>query len=330
MTNKILVTGHKGFLGKYLFKILKKNKNNYVIGKDINLYTNKRNYKNNFTKTTKKEFKNIDIIVHLAGISTNYDPNKKIYKKLSFKANYFDTLKFAKLARKSGVKKFIFASSTSVYGNKKNRNVTEKSELSPFTSYGKSKKKAEEELIKISNSNFKVIILRMVTLFGISKRMRFDLLINNLVASYILKKRIILSSDGSKIRPQIHLKDAALVYNFFIKNSINNNYIVLNVGRYDYNLTVGQIARKIARVFKCKVEYGKKDLDKRSYKVSFKKLNNYLCFEQSKNTIEKSAKEIKLKYDVKNKKKYLKKKIFYNLSSIKYLIKKNEIKNIIK
>jgi nucleoside-diphosphate-sugar epimerase len=329
MKNKILVTGHKGFLGKYLFKILKNNKNNYVIGKDINLYGNKRNYKNNFIKTTKKEFKNINIIVHLAGISTNYDPNKNIYKKLSFKANYFDTLKFANLAKENGVKKFIFASSTSVYGDKNNKVVSESSKLFPTTSYGKSKKKIEKRLIKISSPNFKVIILRMATLFGISERMRFDLLINNLVASYIVNKRIILLSDGTKIRPQIDLKDASIVYDFFIKNEINQNYIVLNVGRNDYNLKISQIARKLAKVFKCKIEYGKNDLDKRSYKVSFKKLNMYLSLKKNKNTIERSARAIKFKYRNKNKL-YFNNEKFYNLSTIKRFIKSKEIRNLIK
>ena len=272
---------------------------------------------------------NISTIIHLAGISTNYDPNEKIYKKLSNKANYHDTLKLAKLAKKNGIQKFIFASSTSVYGDKKNKIVTEKSKLSPTTSYGKSKKNIEEKLIKMADQNFKVIILRMVTLFGVSKRMRFDLLVNNLITSYLINKKIILSSDGVKIRPQIDLKDAALVYEFFIKNEIKQNFIILNVGRDDYNLTVGKIAKKIANVFKCKVEYGKKDRDKRSYKVSFKKLNKYISFENSKNTIEKTANDIKNKYCMRSKV-FFKNKYYYNLDSITFLIKNKEINHLFK
>ena len=78
----------------------------------------------------------------------------------------------------------------------------------------------------------------MVTLFGISQRMRFDLLVNNLIVSYLLHNKIILSSDGIKIRPQIDLKDATLAYEYFLKNDIKENYIILNVGKNDYNLTV--------------------------------------------------------------------------------------------
>ena len=327
MRNKILITGHKGFLGKYLYDFLKK-KYKYVLGKDINLYSNNRSYKNNFIYTLNTDMKKIGTIIHLAGISTNYDPNERIYKKLSYKANYHDTLVFAKLAKKSGIKKFIFASSTSVYGNKNNRIVNENSRLSPTTSYGKSKKNIEQKLIKMSDKNFKVIILRMATLFGYSKRMRFDLLINNLIASYIINKKIILSSDGKKIRPQIDLKDASSVYYYFTKNDIKQNFIILNVGRNDYNLSVGQIARKIANVFKCKVDYGKKDLDKRSYKVSFKKLNKYVSFEKSKNTIEKSARIIEAKYSKKNKL-FFNNKNFHNLSTVKNIILNKEIKNLL-
>lgn len=328
MKNKILITGHKGFLGSYLFKILKKNKNNLVKGKDIDLYSNRRKYRQNFIKTNIRELSKIDTIIHLAGISTNYDPNQNIYKKLSFKANYFDTLELAKKAKKNGIKKFMFASSTSVYGNKNNKIVTEKSSLSPTTSYGKSKKKIEEKLIRMSGPNFKVIILRMVTLFGISKRMRFDLLVNNLISSYITNKKIILTSDGMKIRPQIDLKDAAKVYAYFIKNEINSNYIVLNVGRHDYNLTVAQVAKKISKVLNSKIEFGKKDLDKRSYKVSFKKLNKFISFEKSKNSLEKNAKDLN-KIFKKRKKKFFQNKNFHNLLSIKNIIHKGEIKNLV-
>ena len=328
MKNKILVTGHKGFLGSFLYQYFKK-KYKSVVGKDINIYSNNRNYKNNFLKITNSELKKTDTIIHLAGISTNYDPNENIYKKLSFKANYQDTLNLAKLAKSNGVKKFIFASSTSVYGNKNNRLVTEKSKPSPTTSYGKSKKNIEEKLIKMADKDFKVIILRMVTLFGFSKRMRFDLLINNLIVSYLLNNKIILSSDGIKIRPQIDLVDATLAYEYFVNNDIKEDYIILNVGRNDYNLTVGQIARKIAKIFKCEVEYGKKDLDKRSYKVSFKKLNKYISYEKSKNTIEKNAKFIQLKYS-KRRRSIFSNKYLYNLDTIKYLIKSKEVKYLLK
>lgn len=328
MKNNILITGHKGFLGHYLYSYLKKNKKNKLIGKDIDLYTNNVNYKKHFLNTKKKELIKIDTIIHLAGISTNYDPKKKIYKKISYKNNYLDTIKLANLAKKFGVKKFIFASSTSVYGDKNNKKVNENEKLEPVTSYGKSKKYTEEKLKKISSNNFKVIILRMATLFGLSKRMRFDLLVNNLVLSYIKNGKIILLSDGKKIRPQVHIKDVVKVYDYFVNNEIDKNYLILNTGRDDLNLTVAQVAKKIASTLKCKIQYGKIDKDKRSYKVNFKKLSKYIKFNKKINTIEKNTIEIKKFY--KNKKiKFFQNKNFYNLNVLKYLIDKNEINKIL-
>ena len=234
------------------------------------------------------------------------------------KVNFKDTVSFAKLAKKAGVKKFIFASSTSVYGDKKNKLVSEKSKLSPTTSY-RSKALAEKHLIKLSNKSFKTILLRMVTLFGNSKRMRFDLLVNNLIASYIKNKKVILLSDGQKIRPQIHIKDVSKVYKYFIFNDIKQNSLILNVGRSDYNLTVGQIARKIAKVFKSKVQYGKKDNDKRSYRVSFQKFEKLKIIHNSRNSIENTA--VQINKSLKNKNiKFTDDKRYKNLDFMKYLI----------
>lgn len=328
MKINILITGHKGFLGSSLYKELKKKKIFNLIGLDTDIYTNNRKKSENFQKIKKEFLNKIDVIIHLAGVSTNYDPKGSIYKKISHKVNYLDTVGFAKEAKKAGVKKFIFASSTSVYGNKKNKLVNEQSKLSPTTSYGKAKANSEKELVKISSKDFKVIILRMVTLFGVSKRMRFDLLVNDLIASYFKNKKIVLSSDGKKIRPQVHIKDVSKVYDYFILNSIVKNNIVLNIGRDDYNLTVGQIARKISKKLNCQVEYGQDDKDKRSYKVSFKKLQKLKILKNSKNTIEQTVSDFKKIY-YKKKISYFEGKKFNNLEFMKYLIKNNTVKDIL-
>ena len=328
MKIRVLITGQKGFLGTCLWDLLKFNKKIKLYGCDNNIYSNKISTFNKFQNFKINDLKNIDLIIHLAGVSTNYDPKGKIYKKISNKVNFKDTISFAKIAKKAGVKKFIFASSTSVYGDKKNKLVSEKSKLSPTTSYGRSKSLAERHLVKLSNKNFKTILLRMVTLFGNSKRMRFDLLVNNLIASYIKYKKVVLLSDGQKIRPQIHIKDVSEVYKYFILNDIKQNNLILNVGRSDYNLTVGQIARKIAKVFKSKVQYGKKDKDKRSYRVSFKKFEKLKIINKTSNSIENTA--IKINKSFKNKNtKFMDNKKFKNLDFMKYLIGQKKINLII-
>ena len=135
-------------------------------------------------------------------------------------------------------------------------------------------------------------------------------------------------SDGQKIRPQIHIKDVSEVYKYFILNDIKQNNLILNVGRSDYNLTVGQIARKIAKVFKSKVQYGKKDKDKRSYRVSFKKFEKLKIINKTSNSIENTA--IKINKSFKNKNtKFMDNKKFKNLDFMKYLIGQKKINLII-
>ena len=266
---KILITGSNGYLGSILKQKLKKHK---IIENDINIYRRKINFMNSFSKISSKKLKGIDCIIHLAGLSTNYDPPDKIYKKIALKVNAEDTIDFIKKAKKSGVKKFIFASSASVYGNFKGKLAKENSVTSPSTAYAISKKNSEKEIIKFADKNFNVIIFRMVTLFGYSPRMRFDVLINNLAASYIKEKKIILRSNGKLIRPQIHVNDVVQFYQQAVdRNDINSQ--IINIGRPDYNVKILNLVKKIVTKLKCPLKIGLQDVDERSYKVSFKKQN---------------------------------------------------------
>jgi nucleoside-diphosphate-sugar epimerase len=138
-----------------------------------------------------------------------------------------------------------------------------------------------------------------------------------------MNNKIILLSDGKKIRPQVHIKDVIKVYNYFINNDIDKNYLILNTGREDYNLTVGQIAKKISSVLKCEVQYGKIDKDKRSYQVNFSKLKKFIKFNKKENTIEQNVKEI-INFYYKKKKNFFQNKNFYNLKSLKFIIDKKE------
>ena len=148
----------------------------------------------------------------------------------------------------------------------------ENSVTSPSTAYAISKKNAEKEIIKFADKNFNVIIFRMVTLFGYSPRMRFDVLINNLAASYIKEKKIILRSNGKLIRPQIHVNDVVQFYQQAVdRNDINSQ--IINIGRPDYNVKILNLVKKIVTKLKCPLKIGLQDVDERSYKVSFKKQN---------------------------------------------------------
>lgn len=317
---QVLITGANGYLGSVLKKNLKRYK---IISNDINIYKDTLNFKKSFTNIHNKTLNKLYAIVHLAGVSTNYDPPDKIYKKLAHRVNTYDTYNLALKAKKCGVKKFIFASSASVYGNYHGKVAYENSVTKPTTSYAISKKKAEDMILNLSDSNFKVIIFRMVTLYGYSPRMRFDVLINNLASNYINDGEIILNSNGKLIRPQLHVLDTIQFY----QQALDNNAIksgIINIGRNDYNISILKLAKSISNKFNYILKIGKKDTDTRSYKVSFRKQN-------------KVFKKIKFKYDVFycfkeilnyfNKKHNLKNSKYYNLKTLEILKVKNKLNN---
>jgi len=347
----ILITGSSGYLGSFLVPYLKK-KNYDVLEFDIGFFKNCHLYKDRNEKTiykdvrniTKLDLKNIDVIVHLAGIANDplnnyssksvYDPTKKY------------TLELAQKAKKLGIK-FIFASSCSVYGATNNKLLlSESSDTNPQTGYSLNKLQIEQHLEKIAGKNFFPICLRFATIFGVSKRIRFDIVINMLVGMAITTKKIILNSNGDAWRPHLYIKDACSAIEAAIKYKKNKNddkILILNIGRDDNNLKVIDIAKKIRKAVKGsqivflqknkistnsnlivdrKIKSGK---DTRTYKVSFykmrKKFVNYNCiytFQRGITEMIKELKELKL-----NKKIFYNKK-FYRLQYLEYLHKKNQ------
>lgn len=320
---KILLTGSNGFLGSILKKKLKCQK---IITNDINIYGKKLDFKKSFSNFEPQKLKDVDAIIHLAGLSTNYDPPDKIYKKIAFKVNTFNTFDLAKKAKKNGIKKFIFASSASVYGDFKGKIANENSVLKPTTSYAISKKKAEEKLLKLSDKNFKVIIFRMVTLFGYSPRMRFDVLVNNIIANYIQKKAVILKSKGKLIRPQLHVLDTVQFYQQAIDNE-NIKSGIINIGRDEYNISILKIAKLMAKKLKCPLQIGKEDKDERSYKVSFKKQNKTFSNITFKGDLAFSFKEIFRNFKQKHN---FTKYVYYNLKTLENLKNKKKIRYLLK
>ena len=320
---KILITGSNGYLGSILKKEIK---GHSVIENDINIYDKKINFENSFSKIDFSKTKGIDAVIHLAGLSTNYDPPDLIYKKIAMKVNAKDTITFAKKAKENGIKKFIFASSASVYGNFNGELAKENSILKPTTSYALSKMKAENGILKLADENFKVIVFRMVTLFGYSKRMRFDVLINNLASNYIQNKKIILKSNGKLIRPQIHVKDVAQFYQQALDSDTIESQII-NIGREDYNVKILNLAKKITSILNCPLIIGKHDLDQRSYKVSFKKQNRIFKKINFKKNLTDAFDEIISHY---NQKHNFNKNNYYNLKTLEELKQKKLINSLLR
>jgi len=284
---KVLVTGNLGYIGSVLTDILKK-KNHEVVGYDIGYYKNclvaksiklDKQIISDLRNFDSKELKDIDAVIHLASLSN--DPLGEFMPKLTEEINYNVTVNLAKNCKLIGVKRFIFASTQSIYGiSQTSDELDEDNSLkNPITTYAKTKWNAEQYISKIANENFCVVSLRPSTVFGPSSRFRSDIVYNNLLGCAYTTKKIEIWSDGSPWRPVVHIDD---VCNAFLacleapKELINKQSF--NVGFYGGNYTVKELAEAAKKNVKGSIVViqNKTGNDNRTYKVNFNKINSIL------------------------------------------------------
>tara|TARA_Y100000031_G_C8230919_1_gene390871 strand:+ start:943 stop:1881 length:939 start_codon:yes stop_codon:yes gene_type:complete len=207
---------------------------------------------------------NVDVVVHLASIAN--DPSVELKPKLSWEVNVLATQKLIENAVKSGVKQFIYASSGSVYGVKKEKEVTEELPLVPISTYNKTKM-ISERVLKSYENDIKLHCIRPATVCGFSPRMRLDVSVNMFVFQ-ALKYKSMTVFGGNQIRPNIHIQDLVNVYKYFISNPnlLGGFY---NAGFE--NLKIIDIAKKVSKIIPSKIVI-KKNIDPRSYRQNSNKL----------------------------------------------------------
>ena len=266
---KILVTGGCGYIGTELIsKLLKENYK--VISVDLQYYGNKLkkhknliNLKLNFNDLKKKDLDKVDTVIHLASISN--DPAALLDSKITWETNVLYTQNLLEVCREAQIKKFLFASSGSVYGISKKDKVDENTKLLPLSDYNKTKM-IGEKLISRYQKYFKTVMLRPGTVCGFSSSLRLDLTVNAMTHSAITKGKIFVNG-GNQIRPHLHIDDMINAYIFFLKS---NKTGIFNVGFE--NLKVIEIAKIIKSFYKkCTIKINK-NIDKRSYKLYSKKI----------------------------------------------------------
>lgn len=191
-----------------------------------------------------EDVKGIDAVVHLAGISIN-DP----FGNLPPERIYAPTRQYARdiaaLCKKAGVR-FIFASSCSVYGNSVQGLLNEDSSVAPQIEYAQNKLQIEKDLYALADGSFAPIALRFATAFGLSPRMRFDIVVNMLAGMAAAEGKTVLNSDGQAWRPNVHITDIARAVECALCSSWNKGLLVLNVGREDNNMKIIDIARLVS------------------------------------------------------------------------------------
>ena len=268
---KILITGGCGYTGSILVPLLLK------LGHEVTVIDVMwfGNYLKKHSKLTviKKDIRNLsnfsfskfNSIVHLANIAN--DPSVELNQTLSWEVNVLAGQTIIENASKQGVKHFIFASSGSVYGIKKETNVTEDLSCVPLTTYNKTKMVAEKVFLNYKNK-MQVHCIRPATVCGISPRLRLDVSVN-LLTYQAVKNKLMTIHGGKQIRPNIHIQDLINVYIHFLNNPH------LNSGCYNAgfeNLSILEIAYKIKKKIKCKITITRNSNDPRSYRQCSDKL----------------------------------------------------------
>ena len=286
---RILVIGGAGYVGCNLVpKLLDKN---YIVTVyDMMIYGNNlpKDNKNlsvingdvRDLEKLQKNLKNQDAIIHLACISN--DPSFELNPKLGKEIN-FDCFKPLILAaKKNGIKHFIYASSSSVYGVKETPNVTEEASLEPITDYSKFKAQCEDILLSNTNEDFFGSVIRPATVCGYSSRQRLDLVVN-ILTNLAYHKKIIKIFGGKQLRPNIHIDDMSNSYIHILeaeKKKIKNQ--IFNVGFENYSVETLALMVKENIEGKIELQYSQSN-DNRSYHINSDKIKNKLGFAPKKN-----------------------------------------------
>jgi nucleoside-diphosphate-sugar epimerase len=265
------------FFGQETLREFKDNKNLRIIKKDIR-------------DLQKEDFKNHYAVCDLACLSN--DPSGEIDPELTFAINRDGRVHVAKVAKQAGVEKYIISSSCSVYGRGEDSILNEKSATNPISVYAKSTLEAEQQNLSLSDNDFIVTSLRNATVFGLSNRMRFDLVVNLMTLTAFQKRRIIVMGGGSQWRPLVHLSDVSNAFISVISSSANKiNAEIFNIGLNNFQIkNLAHLVRENLP-FPVEIEVAPDDADKRDYNVEFTKAKSVFGY-SAKVSVESGITEI--------------------------------------
>lgn len=280
---KILVLGAGGYVGIPLVEELARRGHEvmaldrWFFGKQPNTAsTNEGGTFRGDIRTVREEgFEGVEAVIDLAGLSN--DASADIDLRLTQEINVEGAERCMRLAKRAGVRRYIYSSSASVYGHGDEPNLTETSLVHPLTAYAQSKVVTEGKL-RSGQGPDEFVILRNATVFGIAPRMRFDLAVNIMVLRAWRDRLIYVMGGGQQWRPFVHVDDVVRVFCWMVEAPAEKvRGEIFNVGSDALNLTIEQLAQKVRQAFHdAEVHQIPDDVDRRSYHVSFVKLHDVL------------------------------------------------------
>ncbi len=300
----VLITGHEGYIGPVMIRAFRR-AGHRVVGLDTGYFRNcmtagmwkaepEHELDRDIRDVESSDLVGIDTVIHLAALSN--DPLGELNSFLTDEINLRAGMRLAIIAKQAGVKRFIFASSCSLYGAADvAKPLDENAPLKPVSAYAVSKVRMEEELSLLADEAFSPVYLRNATAYGVSPKMRFDLVLNNLMGWARTTGTIRVLSDGTPWRPLVHIEDiaaAALAAAESPQEDVHNE--AFNVGRTDSNYQVRQIAEMVGDVVAGSrvLITGETGGDPRSYRVDFSKAENGLTGFEPQWTLERGCEEL--------------------------------------
>jgi nucleoside-diphosphate-sugar epimerase len=282
---RVLLTGHHGYIGSVTRPILEAAGHD-VVGLDTFYYRGcdfgqdgqaGAEVTADVRSVAAADLEGFDAVVHLAALSN--DPLGDLRNEWTYAINLDGTIALAAAARAAGVRRFVFASSCSMYGASSSDDLLdETAPLRPLTPYAESKVRSEEELNQLADDTFSPVYMRNATAYGVSPRLRLDVVLNNLAAWAHTTGKIRLLSDGSAWRPLVHVQDIARATAALLeapREAVHNE--AFNIGSEEQNVRIRDLAATLQGLLGCEVEMsGDATADPRSYRVDFSKLRTAL------------------------------------------------------